>query len=297
MKPPRFQYHDPDTVEGALDLLARFGEDSKILAGGQSLMPLLNLRLARPQHVIDINKISALDGITEADGRVTIGALTRHATVESSGSIVKSAPLLSEAVKFIGHEAIRNRGTLGGSLAHADPSAELPAVMTALEATVTLASLEGTRRVPASEFFLMPLTTAAEADELLLWVDFPAQSPGAGSAVVELARRSGDFALAGVAVVVELNSAEYVEAARVVSFGTGIRPVRHSQSESLLLGRKVSEGVLDDVLRCAASEVAPSGDRHGSRQYRQTVTGVLVRRAVQRAHSRARQRNEGSKIA
>jgi aerobic carbon-monoxide dehydrogenase medium subunit len=293
MKPPRFGYHDPDRLDDALDLLAYFQEDSKVLAGGQSLMPLLNLRLARPGHLIDINRIGALRGIEAADGIVRIGAMTRHADVEASDLVHDLTPLLSHAVPHIGHAAIRNRGTLGGSLAHADPSAELPAVMTALDATVTLATRVGERRVPASEFFVMPLTTVAAADELLIAIEIPAQSPDAGTAVEELARRRGDFAIVGVAAVVELDDSAQVSSTRIVTFGTGPRPVRHTGCEQLVTGRQVSDAVLDELRRIAAAEVAPSGDRHGSTAYRKTVTGVMVERTVRRAHERALQKREG----
>lgn len=287
MKPPRFAYHDPEFLDDALDLLAFFGDESKVLAGGQSLMPLLNLRLARPEHLIDINRIDSLRGVSLEDSKVTIGALTRHAEIERSELIAEQVPLLSQAMPFIGHDAIRNRGTIGGSIAHADPSAELPAVMTALNAVFTVQSNQGTRKIPASDFFLMPLTTAMESEEMLTSIEFELPGVTTGTAVEELARRRGDFALVGVAATVALDDLDRIATARVVTFGTGATPVRHEQTEQLISGASLTAELLAEVRSCAADEVTPTADRHGSLEYRKSVTGILVDRAVKRAHGRA----------
>jgi carbon-monoxide dehydrogenase medium subunit len=289
MKPPLFHYHDPVTVSETLDLLAEYGDEAKVLAGGQSLMPLLNLRLSRPDQLVDINRLTELRGIEVGAEVVTIRTLTRHVDVEQSPELAAASPLLADAVSFIGHRVIRNRGTIGGSLAHADPSAELPAVMTALGATVTLTSHGGVRRVPASDFFVMPLTTVMEAEELLTQVEFPRQSPTSGSAVEELARRSGDFALVGVVATVDLDPSGRVGRSRLVSFATGPRPIRLVAAEEALQGRPLDEGVLEEASLAAAAEISPTGDRQGSAEFRRSVTGVLVTRAVRRAGQRALQ--------
>jgi len=227
MKPPRFSYHDPATAEEALGLLAAHGDAARVLAGGQSLMPLLNFRLARPGHVIDVNRVAALATVSPGpDSGLRIGALVRQRTLERSPLIRERSPMIGQAMPFVGHPQIRTRGTLGGSLAHADPAAELPAVMVALGARLTLRSARGQRTVAAEDFFVAALTTALAPDELLTEVALPPWPARTGSSVQEVAIRLGDFALGGVAAALTLDAQGRVAGARVVCFGVGPRPLR-----------------------------------------------------------------------
>ena len=227
MKPPRFDYHDPATVEETLALLARHGDGARVLAGGQSLMPMLNFRLARPAHVIDLNRVAGLDAIAGAeDGGLDIGALARQRALERSGLVAARCPLMAQAMPLVGHSQIRARGTLGGSLAHADPAAELPAVAVALDARLTLASARGRRTVAAEDFFVAALTTSLAPDEILTGVSFPPWPARTGASVLEVAIRRGDFALGGVAATLTLDERGRVGAARIVCFGVGPRPAR-----------------------------------------------------------------------
>jgi aerobic carbon-monoxide dehydrogenase medium subunit len=225
MKPASFDYHRPDTLDEALAILAEAGEDAKPLAGGQSLVPAMNFRLARPAILVDLNRLAPLAHITEdADGGLRIGAMTRQRAAERSAAVASKAPLLHQAMPWIAHPQIRNRGTVGGSLAHADPAAELPAVMAALDARFVLQSRSGGRTVSAQSFFKGLLTTDIAAGELLTEVQIPPMPAGAGTAFLELARRHGDFALVGVAVLVVLDRSGVCAAARIVLLSVGDGP-------------------------------------------------------------------------
>jgi carbon-monoxide dehydrogenase medium subunit len=283
LKPPRFHYADPDSVEGALACLAEHGEDAKVLAGGQSLMPLLNMRLARPEWLVDINGIAELGGV-HANGALAVGALTRHHDAARSEIVRERCPLLAEALPLVGHAAIRYRGTIGGSLAHADPAAELPAVAVALDAEMVLRGQAGERTVPAAQFYRSFLETAIEPTELLAAVRFPGRPARAGSAVLELARRHGDFALAGVAVEVV---AEDGLSARACAFGVDQVPVRLTAVEELLAGEAPTGELLAQAGELAARSVDPASDMHASAGYRRRMTGVLARRALERALANA----------
>jgi CO/xanthine dehydrogenase FAD-binding subunit len=204
MKPAAFEYDDPETEDEALDLLSRHGDDCKVLAGGQSLVPLMNFRLARPARLIDINRIESLSYIKSEDGRLVIGAMARHTHLERANEVAQRWPLLTEAIGWVGHAQIRNRGTIGGSVAHADPAAELPAAFAALDASFRVRSKRGSRTLGWNEFFVSEFTTALAPDELVTAVEVPALDPGVGAAFVEYARRHGDFALGGAAVTVKL---------------------------------------------------------------------------------------------
>jgi CO/xanthine dehydrogenase FAD-binding subunit len=292
MKPPRFKYYDAETVEEAVVVLADHGDDAKVLAGGQSLVPLMSLRLAYPGALLDINRVDELDYVSPRNGELAIGALTRHATLEHSAEIARYCPLVSAAMRWVAHEAIRNRGTIGGSLAHADPAAELPAVALALGATVVAASRDGSRTIPIDEFFTMPFVSALGDGELLTEIRLPLEPPNSGSAIQEIARRHGDFALAGVVASVTLD-AGVVARARVASFATAPTPVRLTAVEDALAGSG-SDGVAG-AAELAAEQLAPTGDVHASADYRRRVTRVLTERALNDAIDDARVRaGEGS---
>ena len=288
MKPAPFQYARPQNLDDAVELLTSAAADVKILAGGQSLVPMLNLRLVRPAVLIDLNGVPGLDHITlSADGGLSIGALARHAALADSAAVIERAPLLAEASRHIGHAAIRHRGTLGGSLAHADPAAELPAALVALGAELALHGARGSRTIQASEFFLGLMTTALAPDEILLEIRVPPQGPGWGFA--EVVRRAGDFALAGVVALVGRppGSPGRCESARLVGFGVGDRPVRFAAAEEILTSQDLDPSA---ALARAAAAVAeacdPPDDVHASAEYRRHLAAVLTEDAVSQALAR-----------
>ena len=285
MKPPPFEYVAPTSIDEAVAALAQGGAEAKLLAGGQSLVPLLNFRLARPALLVDLNRIAELAYVTGRDGGIAIGAMTRQARVERDPALAHSQPLLREAIRWVGHAAIRSRGTIGGSLAHADPAAELPAVVVCLDAQLSVIGPRGRRSIPAADFFLGYLSTALEPDEILLEAWLPALAPCTGQAWLEFARRHGDFALAGVAVSLCLRG-ERVETARIVLTGVGGTPVRAREAETLLVGGSVLERVsaAADAVRSA---IDPDADIHASKEYRAHLAGVLTERAVRLAYERA----------
>jgi carbon-monoxide dehydrogenase medium subunit len=281
MKPPPFEYADPATVEEALDLLARHGDQASVLAGGQSLVPMLNFRLARPAWVIDVNRVAPLARIVPgADGGLRIGALVRQRALECSEAVRARCPLIARALPFVGHPQIRARGTLGGSLAHADPAAELPAVMVALGARLTLRSARGQRDVGAEEFFVSALTTALAPDELLTEIALPPWPARTGSSVREVAKRPGDFALGGVAATLSLDAQGRIAGARIVCFGVGPVPVRVTAAERALASGAPSASAFTEAGRLATAGVAPADDIHASAAYRKRLAGVLTTRAL-----------------
>ncbi|MBI2202226.1 MAG: xanthine dehydrogenase family protein subunit M [Armatimonadetes bacterium] len=285
MKPAPFRYAAPDTVAETLGLLRSYGQDGKLLAGGQSLVPLLNMRLARPSVIIDLNRILELSYIKEDNGEIAVGAMTRQREAELSPLIRRRLPLLAEALGVVGHPQIRNRGTIGGSIAHADPSAELPAVAAVLQAKMVIRGSKGRRVLTPDEFFLTYLTTALEPDELLVEVRFPV-IPKAGAAFLEVARRHGDYALAGVAVVVSKNG-ERVGTCRLAFTGVGPRPVRIPEAEAAVTGNRLTDRVLQDVRKTVEERLDPDSDVHASAEYRKHVAGVLTVRALRFAAERA----------
>jgi len=290
MKPAPFEYFAPVELQEALDLLERYGDEAKILAGGQSLMPLMNLRLARPGLIIDINRLSGLDTITATpEGGLTIGALTRQRALERSKIVQEQNPILAAAMPLIGHFQIRNRGTIGGSLVHADPAAELPAVSLLLGAEFLLRSKSAVRVVPAAEFFLSYLTTAIRPAELLTEIRLPKWPSGEAWAVQEIARRKGDFALIGVALRAELDGEETVQKAVIVMFGVDSKPLRMERAEAVLKGRRISEAFLRELSGVVAEELEPDSDIHASAAYRKEVGGVLVRRALESALAKVKE--------
>jgi CO/xanthine dehydrogenase FAD-binding subunit len=290
MKPPPFKYHAPNTIEEALELMAQLGEEAKLLAGGQSLVPLLNFRLARPKHLIDLNRIPSLAYIQVIDGNLCLGAMTRQRAVERSDTVAKGWPLLHAALPFIGHPQIRNRGTVGGSVAHADPAAELPAVLTALDARFLVRSKSQQRLVAPQEFFVTYFTTTLSPDEMLVEIRIPPQPHGAGWAFQELSRRQGDFALVGVAAVLQLQDG-LCSACRIVLAGVGGTPMRASSVEAALQGQKVDHSLISSASRLVVQDIEPPSDVHATSQYRRHVAVVLVERTLKEALSRAQRGN------
>jgi aerobic carbon-monoxide dehydrogenase medium subunit len=289
MKLPPVDYEAPRTVSEAVDLLAEHEDQASVLAGGQSLIPLLALRLARPAVLIDINGIAELSGVSAADGWLVIGAMTREYVAEESGTVADIVPLLAAALPLIGHEAIRSRGTIGGSMAHADPAAELPAVARALDAEFVLRGQSGERVVPAAEWFEGYLSTARRPDELLVAVRFPTAGRGTGISFQEIARRHGDFAIVGLAASLTL-SGDAISDARLAFAGLSDVPVRAAGAEDLLLGERPSAELFDAAARRATDNVDPPADLHGSSEYRKKVAGALVRRGLQAAADNAYER-------
>lgn len=287
MKPPKFDYHAPASVEEAVALLARYGGEAKVLAGGQSLMPLLNFRLSRPAALVDLNRIAALAYIREHDGQVRFGAMTRQRAIEFSPVVGKRLPLLHEATKLVGHLPIRTRGTIGGSIAHADPSAEYPAVLTALEGEVVARGPRGERVLKPADLFQTYLTTSLAADEVLTEVRLPAPPAGAGHAFEELSRRHGDFALVGIAALVVVQGTRCSKA-RLATAGVGPVPLRLRAVEEILERDGVADEAVQRAAKRAAELVSPDSDIHASADYRRHLTEVLTGRALKRAIARAR---------
>jgi carbon-monoxide dehydrogenase medium subunit len=289
MKLPQVEYEAPTAVSEAVDLLAEHLDEASVLAGGQSLIPLLALRLAHPEVLIDINGIAELSGVSATDGWVAIGAMTREYVAEESQALADAVPLLAAALPLIGHEAIRNRGTIGGSLAHADPAAELPAVARALDAEFVVRGQSGERVIPAAEWFEGYLTTSRRPDELLVEVRFPAASRGTGSSFQEVARRHGDFAIVGLATSLTLSGGA-ISDARLAFAGMSDVPVRAVDAEDLLVGEAPSAELFDEAARRATDNMDPPADLHGSSDYRKKVAAALVRRGLQAAADNAYER-------
>lgn len=288
MKPPVFEYFRPDSTEEALELLAS-QPGAKPLAGGQSLIPAMNFRLAAPAVLVDLNGITSLAGIGPlAGGGLRIGAMTRHRDVEASSLVAARAPLLAEAMPFVAHPQIRSRGTLGGSLAHADPAAELPAVMLALGATLVLTSRSGERRLPASEFFTGLFATALGSGELLTAIELPPRAAASGSAFLEQTRRHGDYALVGVAARVTLAGSGACESARVALFSVGEGPVLAERVAVALEGLRPDAGVIQAASHAVQGDIDPPSDIHAGAAYRRQLARVLTGRALERAVERAR---------
>ena len=291
MKPAPFDYYCPETLDEAAGLLEQHGDDGKVLAGGQSLMPLMSLRLARPSVIVDLNRVSGLDGIdANGDGGLHIGALTRQRALERDAGLPARNPLLAAAVPLIGHFQIRNRGTVGGSLVHADPAAELPAVTVALGADFVLTSAGGERVVSADDFYLGYMATACEANEVLTEIRVPAWKAGRLWAIEEVSRRKGDFAMVGVALWADMDGANCADA-RIILFGVGGRPVRVEKAEQRLQGAALDDATLKDIERIVFEELEPDSDIHASALYRKEVGGVLTRRALHAAAERAAEGN------
>ncbi len=284
MKPPPFEYFSPTSVDECLTLLAEHGEDAKLLAGGQSLVPLMNLRLAAPEVLIDLNGVDELARIDRDDGELVIGAMTRHRDVASSELVREACPLLAEAAALIGYPAIRNRGTMGGSLSHADPAAELPCVTTTLDAEMVVVGPGGRRSIPARDFFAGHFTTVLEPSELLLEVRFPAHGGGPGWSFHEFSRKSGDFALVAVAVQLPGDGASAGLAIGVG--GVGDRPWRADAAEGLLAGGQRGDELLQQAADAVGAQAREHGEGHADNDYRGHVAATLARRAFATALER-----------
>jgi CO/xanthine dehydrogenase FAD-binding subunit len=288
MKPAPFKYYAPTTVDEALAHLAEHGYDAKVLAGGQSLIPMLNFRLAQPEVLVDLNNVSELFYIRPDNGSLLLGAMTRQSQVEHDALIAERAPLVHEVMPQIAYPQIRSRGTFGGSLAHADPSAELVAVSLALNARLRLRSQAGERWVPADEFFVGLFTTVLEPDELLVEVALPAMPPRSGWSFLQITRRHHDFCLAGVAVLVTLDERGQCEHARLIFLSVGDGPVTAHQAAEMLVGQAPTPELIQAAAEKAASdEIDPGGDIHASAEYRRHLSKVLARRALTQAFDRA----------
>ena len=284
MKPPPFSYHDPRTVDEAVGLLNRL-ENAKLLAGGQSLMPMLNMRYVLPDHVIDLNKIPALSYIRETDGVIEFGAMTRQRDIEFSGVVKTRFPIVHEAILNVGHRQTRNRGTIGGSLCHLDPSAELVTMAAAHDATVTIAGPNGTREMAFAEFPVTFMTTAIEPNEILTSVRFPRWPAGHGYGFVEFARRHGDFAMASAAALLEEDGNGKINRASLTIGGVSVTPQRMRDIEKALVGQTASEELFRELCE-QCRKLDAIDDVHAPASYRQHLATVMSRRALVAAHGR-----------
>ena len=292
MKSADFQYHRPRKIEEALAQLQEFGDEGKILAGGQSLMPLMNFRLAQPAHLIDINFIGGMDYTRNDKGVLKIGCLARQSRLLDSPMVRERCPLLAQALTYVGYEQIRNRGTLCGSLAHADPAAELPAVLLALDGSVTVGNLTTKREVAGRDFFKSYLTTALYSDEMVLEASIPETPPGAGFSFTEFARRFGDFAIVGVAVLL-VRDQDKIADARIALTGVGDKPWREPGVERMLVGEKASTDLFVKIGAEIATRINPGSDIHASESYRRSLAAVLTRRALNAAWQKTRNEKWG----
>jgi aerobic carbon-monoxide dehydrogenase medium subunit len=282
VKPAKFEYHAPASVDEALGILEKYQGEARALAGGQSLVPMMNFRLATPAAIVDLNRIPGLAEIGERDGIVHIGAMARQRQIEFAPLVAEKLPLLSEAIRWVGHLPTRTRGTIGGSIAHADPAAEIPMVLQALAGEVVARGPRGERRIAAADLFIAPLTTALAADEIITEVRFPATPPEACYAIEEFARRRGDFAIAAIAVML-VRHGERCTVARLATAGIGSVTVRLREAEAILEERGLAEAAIAAAAEKAAEVVEPMSDQHGSADFRRHLTAVLTRRAVQKA--------------
>lgn len=286
MKPPAFDYIAADSIATAVAALAAAGDDAKIIAGGQSLVPMLNFRMLRPSILVDINRIAGLDVIAETGTAIRVGALVRHYQLETSPLIARHLPVLSCAMTHVAHLAIRNRGTIGGSLAHADPAAELPMMALLLDAELRIASIAGERTVAARDFFLGALTVDLAAGEIITQIALPKLPPRTGWGFAEVARRHGDFALAAVAATLTVSGGA-IEQARIALTGVGPKALRAHEAEGLLTGRALEPDLADRVIDAVRAAIEPETDLHASSDYRRHLAGVLTGRALAAAWRRA----------
>jgi carbon-monoxide dehydrogenase medium subunit len=290
MYPPRFSLIVPSTVEEALDALSRYGEEAKVIAGGHSLIPLMKLRLASPKYLIYIGKIQGLSYIREEAGKIRIGCMTTHAMIESSDLLRKKNLLLSETASKVGDLQVRNMGTIGGSLAHADPAADYPAAITALEGEIVARSVKGERVIKAQEFFKGPFSTALRSDELLVEVQVPSMEGYFGTAYEKLVFRATDFAIVGVAAVLELDRGGAIQRARIALTGVGSTPVRAKSVEEELIGKQASKDLIVKVSTRASEGLNPPSDIRASSEYRKAMAAVMTKRALLRALERAQEK-------
>ncbi|MBP0623754.1 FAD binding domain-containing protein [Cupriavidus consociatus] len=287
MKPAPFDYCAPDSVEEALDILATHGGDAKVMAGGQSLTPMLNFRVVRPNLIVDISRLIELDYVrSSGQGGLTVGALTRHRELETSSLVASRFPVIPETMVNVAHLAIRNRGTIGGSLSHADPAAELPMLTRLLDAEIVVRSTRGERVIASEDFFVAPLTSALEEDEIVVRVEFPGLATGMGWCFQEFARRAGDFALAAVGVLLDVRDG-IIHEARVAMMGVGDTPLRRPESEAVLTGSALSDAVVAEAVQAACVSLEPNVDLHASPEFRRHLAGVLMERVLRKAWQRS----------
>ena len=287
MIPAAFEYHRPSTLQEAITLLGRLGEDAKVLAGGQSLIPLMKLRLASPRHIVDLNRIGGLGAIAERDGALVIGALVRESELEASDVVRRRCPILADATRVIADPLVRNLATVGGNLAHGDPANDHPAVMLALDAEVSATGPKGTRRIPVAGFFKGPLETALGAGEILTEIRVPLPPPRSGGAYLKLERKVGDFATAGVAVQLTLGADGACNRVGIGLTNVGSTPIKAQRAEGLLRGHRPDDAAIREAARAAAAESDPSEDLRGSVEYKRDLVRVLTARAIRRALERA----------
>jgi aerobic carbon-monoxide dehydrogenase medium subunit len=290
MIPPSFDYHVPNSVNDAVGMLKKYGSEAKILSGGMSLIPLMKLRLAEPAHLIDINRISGLDQIEEADGFLTIGALVREANLEKSVLIRSKYPLLLDTTLVLADPLVRNRATIGGNLAHGDPANDHPATMLALEAELVVVGPQGERKIPVTGFFTDLFTTALSSDEILTEIRIPIPPPGSGGAYFKLERKVGDFATAGVAAQLTVGKDDVCERVGIGLTNVGVTPVKAEKAEEALRGKKIDGESIKRAAQLAAQESAPTADLRGSEEYKRDLVRVLTVRALNRALERSRGR-------
>jgi carbon-monoxide dehydrogenase medium subunit len=288
MKPPPFSYHDPRTVSDAIALLGRL-DNAKLLAGGQSMMPMLNMRFVQPDHVIDLNKVEGLSYIREKDGALEIGAMTRQREIEFSDLVRRRCPLMHEAIQHVGHRQTRNRGTLGGSLCHLDPSAELVTVAAAMDATVTVQGPNGTRDVPFAQFPVAFMTPAIELNELVIAARFPCWPDGHGYGFVEFSRRHGDFAIVSAAALITEDAAGRITRASITLGGVAVAPIRAAETEAMLIGQQPDDKLLREACETCRKYEALE-DIHAPASYRQHLATVMSRRALEAARARLKTR-------
>jgi len=288
MKPAPFDYACPDSVDEAVALLAEHLGNAKVIAGGQSLMPMINFRVVKPALLVDIGRLLELDFLrATADGGVCIGALTRHRVLETSPLIAERFPVVSEAMRHVAHVAIRNRGTIGGSLSHADPAAELPMLALLLDADITTHSPRGERTIAAADFFVGALTNALADDELVVRVDLPGLRPGTGWAFEEFARRAGDYAIAAVAMLLHVGDG-VIDDARIAMMGVGDAPLRRHAAESILMGQRLDDdAVMKAAIAAACDDLRPNQDLQASPEYRRHLAAMLCERVFADAWQRA----------
>ena len=287
MIPAAFEYHRPSTLQDALALLGRLGDDAKVLAGGQSLIPLMKLRLVSPRHVVDINRITGLGSIAERDGALVIGALVRESELEASDLVRRRFPILADACRVIADPLVRNLATVGGNLAHGDPANDHPAVMLALEAEVVAVGPKGSRRIPVTGLFTGPLETALAPGEILTEIRVPLPPPKSGGAYLKMERKVGDFATAAVAVQLTLGDGGTCVRAGIGLTNVGPTPIKARRAETLLRGRRPDDAAIREAAQAAADESDPSEDLRGSVAYKRDLVRVLTARAIRRALERA----------
>jgi carbon-monoxide dehydrogenase medium subunit len=288
MKPAPFRYIAARTLEQALQLKAEYGDEARFLAGGQSLVPTMNFRLTQPAVLIDINPLTQFSGVQNcAADRLRVGALTRFGNLERDPGIARDLPLIDEALPHIAHPQIRNRGTIGGNLAHADPASEMPAIVLALAGKLRAQSVRGERWIAASDFFVGALSTALEPDEMLMEVELPIAQPRSGSCFLEVSRRRGDFAIIGVACTVRVDEEGRCSAARIGLCNAGDRPIFAADASGALVGRRLGPTEIDAAADLVQGAIDPGGSIHASKEFQRHVAGVLTARAVAAANQRA----------